>query len=547
MSAAGADRLLVVHYHLQPGGVTTVIRDGLSALLASERANWLRELVVVAAGAGRRHTDPTHHDPLLQALRAAQARNRQSTTAVTVAIEPALAYRSRSRPAEQERLLQALRDRYGDALWWVHNYHLGKNTALTGAVLRAAAGGQRMLLQIHDFPECGRLDNLRQLTRDCGAHRYPRGANVGYVTINRRDGDILRGAGLPKAAVLLLPNPVAAPTSAPAMPGDAPSVAARGLLLSAQRRAWWSGRIEPERPLWLYPVRARRRKNVLEAALLATLAEANLLVTLPALSAAERCYGRVVRRAYEAGRIAGAYGIGDMPPEAGLSFDDLVQAADLVVSSSIEEGFGYAYVSALQWGRPLLARRLHVAADLGELLAEGPGLLYERVATPVTARERQDAYRAHRRVGAAAPAVTPALTPTLDFAQLPLPVQRSVLQRASEPAYRRELADANATLLSDLRRLQLPLECYAAPAARSTAPAARSVAAIDAALGPARFAERAAQLLAALRTTSGGDVSREGQSPSASASLPAKREGSIEAAVEAQFDTPETARMLVAG
>ena len=526
---AGPDRLLVVHYHLQPGGVTTVIRDGLSALLASGNVDWLRELVVVAAGGGRRHADRDDHDALLRALQAAQGRNPQSTTTVRVEVDPALAYRSRSTAADQSHLSVALGDRYGDALWWVHNYHLGKNTALTGAVLRAADRGQPMLLQIHDFPECGRRDNLRRVTRDCGTRRYPRAPHVHYLTINRRDADILRGAGLGTDAVSLLPNPVSPPPSAAVAPGSDEAQSARRRLLEAQRQGpWWAGRVAPDHPLWLYPVRARRRKNVFEAAVLATLADANLLVTLPALSSAERRYGRAVRREYASGCVAGAYGIGDMPPHADLSFGDLVAAADAVVSTSIEEGFGYAYVSALQWRRPLVARQLHVAADLDQILAASESLLYDRLATPVTASECRQARDAHRLLGA----VPPADAPTLDFAQLPLRVQQAVLRRLAEPGYRRELQGANATLLADLRRLAPPA-------------GAEALARIDAALGPGPFAQRAARLLSALRTTAGGGAGG-GAATDDDTGKP-RGEPSVEAAVAAQFDTPETARMLVAG
>ena len=531
-ATAPTDRLVVMHYHLRPGGVTTVIRDGLSALLGSGYGERLRELVVIAGGTGRNRTGRTDHDALRKALESARSKKQRSAVLVSVVVEPGLGYRRRSGGADQERLMRSLTERYGDAVWWVHNYHLGKNTALTGAVIRAAAAGQSILLQIHDFPECGRPDNLRRVLRDCGAQRYPRTPNTHYLTINRRDRSLLLRAGLPETAVSLLPNPVASPAASPAPPGSAEAIDARRRLADAQHHAWWTGQVATELPIWLYPVRARRRKNVLEAALLAGLADANLVVTLPALSAAERRYGRRLSQLYESGAVRGAYGIGDMPADARLSFDDLVRAADVVVSTSIEEGFGYAYVGAVQWGRPLVARRLHVADDIGAVLELGRCLLYDRLIAPITASELRVVQRAYRRVGAA---VVPD-TAAVDFAQLPQSLQWVVLRRAEQPAYRRELAMANSQLLEDVHSVA-DRSLAAAAASQSAAAASQSAAtAIEATLGPAAFAAAASRVLDSMRQGSRGT----------DAGAPRRTTVDVERAVEAGFDTVETARMLVA-
>ena len=49
-----------------------------------------------------------------------------------------------------------------ETLFWVHNHAIGKNPAFTAAVTaHAKRGVNPMLLHIHDFAECGRLNNYR--------------------------------------------------------------------------------------------------------------------------------------------------------------------------------------------------------------------------------------------------------------------------------------------------------------------------------------------------------------------------------------------------
>ena len=119
--------------------------------------------------------------------------------------------------ASQRQLADLLQRRFSDGVWWIHNHHLAKNTRFTGAVLLAAAAGQPMILQIHDFPENARPANLARLMREVPTSPYPAGANVRYAVLNRRDHGALVAAGCPADRVALLGNPVrtAAPIPAP--------------------------------------------------------------------------------------------------------------------------------------------------------------------------------------------------------------------------------------------------------------------------------------------------------------------------------------------
>ena len=501
------DTVYIFHYHLLPGGVTTVIRDGVRALLAhGELLPQLRRIVVVSSG----DAGPGGGG----ALPAEIARDRLD--AVGYDDTPAT-------PAAQRQLCDLLLQRYGDGVWWIHNHHLAKNTRFTGALLLAAAAGQPLVLQIHDFPECGRPANLRRLRREVPASPYPIGSNVRYAVLNRRDQAALHAAGIPAKQVTLLANPVrpVAPLPPPASqraaaaraalaraaaPGDhsAPAFAAPHAGAASplppgptpSSAAFGSGSLDPARPLWLYPVRVRRRKNVLEAGLLARLCAANLVVTLPASSVPETPYSRHVQALFVEGAIPGLFGIGEQLDAHGISFDELVTAAHLIVSSSVEEGFGFQFVNTLQWRRPLLARRLPVLADLTELLADYPAVVYDAVRCPLSAAQRTALAAAYRpSLARAADLLPPPRLERLhaeldaiitadaaDFSFLDVAQQTAVLRRSTDPGFRRDLEALNRDLLARVAALE-----QATPPDR-TGP-------IDRALGTLPFARRAADLL----------------------------------------------------
>ncbi len=478
-------KLYVFHYHLLPGGVTTVIRDGTRALLAHRHLiPELSRVVVVAGG----EDDGGLDTPV----------DRRRLDAVGYDDAPATC-------AGQRQLADLLRNRFGDGVWWIHNHHLAKNTRLTGAVLLAAAAGQPMILQIHDFPENARPANLARLQDEVPASPYPGGDNVRYAVLNRRDHRALAGAGCPDERIALLGNPVrpAAPVPAPAA-AAAREARARLAEAGAAGPPAGTGTLDSGRPLWLYPVRVRRRKNVLEAGLLARLAGANLVVTLPASSAAETPYSRAVERLYGDGAIPGLYGVGDRLDALGLAFDDLLAAAHLVVSPSVEEGFGFQFVNAMQWRRPLLARRLPVLDDLQALLDGYPAAVYDAVRCPLTSGERSALRAAYQPAAERAARSLPAAAgqhlhaeldtilsgDTVDFSYLGAAQQADLLRRCGDQGVARELRCANAALLDTVRALpHQPLP--------DRAPA------IEAAFGEAVFARRAAALLAPLRACGG--------------------------------------------
>ncbi len=314
--------VVIVHYHLKPGGVTTVIRRHLEA----------------CARAGIRAFVITGEEP-------------PESPGVPWETLPGLAYdppgppvppeTARERGAVLARDLAAAAGRLTGGvpfLYHVHNPTIRKNSALCPALSLLAGEGARILLQTHDFAEDWRPDVL------IAGLPYPAGCRWGVL--NGRDFRALRAAGLPESSLELLPNPLPASSVPAARP--------------------------PGGDLVLYPVRGIPRKNLGELLLLARWLPPGLsaAVTLPPNNPKDApLYG-----AWKTlGRELGA----PVAFEAGLSapLDALYARARTAVTTSVKEGFGFSFLEPLARGVPVAGRRLaSVVPDF-----EAAGLSYPRL------------------------------------------------------------------------------------------------------------------------------------------------------------------------
>jgi len=456
--------LTIFHYHLQPGGVTGVIAAaGPIALSSIEGVTGLRLVT------GRRE----NADTVTENLREASF----GKVPVELKVYPELDYVSeipegrRSGLSERiEAILNELSD--PEELWWVHNHHIGKNPAFTDALLRSARRlpHQRIVLQIHDFPESGRYQNLAVVNRDVTEPLYPVLENLRYVVLNRRDYGVLLSAGVPEGLLFALPNPVhiGGPAKADGSHSD-PGEIRRALAAvpgKASRRFAEGGRLA------IYPVRCIRRKNVLEAALLTELAGRgttpwNLVVTLPGTSDQERRYSQMVEDAFDAGLVAGRFSPGT---KADIPFRSIMESADAIVSSSVQEGFGYTYLEAVATRRPLVARYIDVLSGVDKILRQFAVSFYHNVLVPFSTPSLSDMrpllrLRYDERLEGVRPLLPPEIFAGLaaevdrllsgdaiDFSFLLPQMQYTVLKDLENDHFAGELVRRNAKALSGFRR-----------------------------------------------------------------------------------------------
>lgn len=305
--------ILIVHYHLRAGGVTRVIESQSRVL--QEMGH---EVIIASNGPVEGWETPC-------------------------LLVPELDYATEgSIPAG--KLLEVNAD-----LWIVHNPTLGLNVAYPDLIKTAAEAGQRILMQVHDFVEDGRPANYQLLAGR--EDLYPDAPHVHYATINRRDLEILRAAGVPRQRTHFLPNAV-----------NPPSIDS----------------VENEEILVFYPVRGIRRKNLGELCLLAAHAAPGVRFAVALRSGPEdppHLHDDWVAFA-EARGLPIEFDVTGRDPG---SFSSWLERTSHLVTTSISEGFGLTFLDPAFLGKPLIGR------DLPEITRDFVpyGTLYQSIPVPL--------------------------------------------------------------------------------------------------------------------------------------------------------------------
>lgn len=452
-------QLIVFHYHLLRGGVRSALERSLAAL---HRRGWFQQRrlqLVVGRGDGVRSFIRWARDLQIP---------------VTATIEPALDYRDEPWPdqvsfqAEADRIgswFVSLAD--GPSLFWIHNAPLGKNPLVTESWKRAAEISRRrrlphrFLYHIHDFAECGRLQNLLRLRR-CRPHggvrdSYPTGANVAYAVLNEADQHRLLRAGVAEERLFRIPNVISRPTADPSLRTRKRDLA--GSLRPFADQHGYS--FHPERPWWVLPIRLIRRKNVLESVLLGLMVEQppQLLLTLDANSRQERPYAEAVKTLVRNKRLPVVIGFGLELVGSAFPLPRLLAASAAVVTTSLLEGFGFSFLDGPMQGRPLAGRNLKDVTRDFEPAGLPTDRLYEALPVPVPEHHRRRLLERGRdfatRTGTALqlpPAAVKRFHDELqdvygdqavDFGFLDLAAQEEVLVRCTDPGYLQEVRRLN--------------------------------------------------------------------------------------------------------
>ena len=322
-------RIALVHYHLRPGGVTSVLARTVSALAAHPVR------VVVLCG---------------------DAAAAEASFSCPVQLVPGLDYGEGGGNLADE-LLRAASETLGGPpdVWHIHNHSIGKNAALPRAVTQLAQNGARLLLQLHDFAEDGRPENYQRL-RGGAEPLYPAGSWVHYALLNQRDRGFLMQAGCASTRAHLLPNPIALPGAEHAPP--------------------------PRNGVMLYPTRAIRRKNLGEFLLWSLLGPEGTRwqTTLEPKTIADRpTYERWIAVAQELDlQVDFAVGV-----QQSRSMTDLLAGAAAVVTTSVAEGFGLSFLEPWLAGRSVFGRDLpDITADF-KAAGLDLGMLYPQLTVPV--------------------------------------------------------------------------------------------------------------------------------------------------------------------
>ncbi|MEI8292695.1 MAG: glycosyltransferase [bacterium] len=354
MSTAGFpfDHLVVVHYHWRPGGVRRVVELTLPA-------------IAKAAGADLKKISFLHGGEAIE-----RPNLEQITTPLAFIHEPACDYFSHQSETP-ERLSRKIHEAVahlmprGDCtktLIWFQNPALARNAMLCRELIRFSRHtGAALVLHHHDFWCAGRWSRWNEL-RECGCpdlasaaeFLFASGTRCVQVGINWQDFETLQRFFAKQA--FHLPNPV----------GRFPQPDKAG---HTTIRDWVADQLKSDAPLWLYPTRFLRRKNLLEAILLTRWLnpEAILATTSGQFSRDEACYAREIKQAaaYHGWRVH----FGLLDPAEAPRISELLPVAETVVHTSVQEGFGMTFVETAASGTPLIARA--IPSVMPDLAAQG--------------------------------------------------------------------------------------------------------------------------------------------------------------------------------
>lgn len=396
-------RVAIVHYHLDPGGVTRVI-EATSQILTQQGI---------------------HHVILTGSLGQAQLPAR---------LVAGLAY-GHLEDLTGHQLLAAMRlaaeEFLGDKpdVWHFHNHSLGKNPLIAEVVAQLADDHEPLLLQLHDLAENGRPQNLPLIANS--RNLYPVSPRVHYVFLNSRDREVFTNAGLPEKSSALLGNPI----PFPAVPATCPVVG----------------------PTIVFaPIRGIRRKNLGEIVFLSALAPAGTSFAISrapknpeALSIHENWRKFASRQ-----RLPVAFDVVDHfspVPAASADFDSWLVRSSHLVSTSVEEGFGLPFLEAIALGKPMFGRNLaHITADHARH-GISCGNFYDRLLIPLewidlsifeahlnTTLERnfRNFDRPIRKIDQAEIMESMSQENLLDFGNLPESLQQGIIERMEDKACR---------------------------------------------------------------------------------------------------------------
>lgn len=328
--------VLILHYHLNPGGVTRIIESQIQSIYLNDSDFKIKVLC------GNNSATPD--------LRNTEILRNNLLNYVDKAISEDDLIKNLS------DLLLLIRSMLkSKTVVHSHNPNLGKNPALTVAMHQLASEGVPVINHYHDFPE-DRPDNMQLLNRVIPAMStektndilYPHFQNYNYAVLNSCDYKRLLLKGIFPQHIHLLPNPV-------------PEQKTAGRNKEALKKKVCSDLgFNSSKILCTYPVRAIKRKNIGEFILMAALfAEfANFAITLAPLNPDEI-------PAYKRWKDFCTHNFINIGFEAGerVNFEELISGSDFCMTTSVREGFGMIYLEPWLLGTPVIGRELSCVLD----------------------------------------------------------------------------------------------------------------------------------------------------------------------------------------
>lgn len=449
-------KVAILHHHFDPGGVTSVVLGHIAGFAKLAPSLRMQDVLLLHGGrAGAIEMSqlswmqldmPLKHRavPELEYDDRTNSNGRTKVTGVLLA-------------DSIEKELLAAGFGKDETVIHVHNPTLGKNVALPPALRLLAERGWGMLLQIHDFAEDLRPRNYAALIDAAQCETpvelsnwlYPSGPAIHYATLSTRDLQVLVDR-IPNTRLHLVPNPILN-NSGPGLDRES----ARKLIDRVLK-------LDPKSRYILYPVRGIQRKNLGEILLLSLLLgpSGTFSVTLPPTSPIERASWQRWLNWSRDLQLPIVFGSG---LHEDISLAQNRAAADSIITTSVAEGFGLAYLESWLTQRVVVGRDLPGVTD--DFRDNGVTLdgLYQRINIPLAKSQKQSALDAieesYFNAWQSLPSAFRPVRSTenaenvghLDFAELTPSWQYKVLSRMTfDPGFANACRALNPTVLDSL-------------------------------------------------------------------------------------------------
>jgi len=336
-------KIAIVHYHLNPGGVTRIIQSQIQSLKSDTT-----KIKIICGFC----PDPEQYQ--------------QAGIGLIINNELNYIYPESISADKLSHIYNSLNNFFRkvinkDEIIHFHNLNLAKNPIATKVISDMASEGYFVVNHVHDFAE-DRPQNWNFIKKVIEGHfkanlkniLYPDLNNYLVAVLNSFDLNRIKENGINEKRRFLLPNPV----------GFLPekNINNKHLCASKIRKEL---NLEVNKKIITYPVRVIRRKNIGEFILLSTLfkTEVYWLVTLPPQNPIEikfyEKWGKFCRKE----RIPVHFEVG-----LSVEFTDLMYASDFCITTSIREGFGMVFIEPWLFGTPVIGRDIpHVTNDLKKL------------------------------------------------------------------------------------------------------------------------------------------------------------------------------------
>ncbi|MGC8742657.1 MAG: hypothetical protein ACP5T0_02105 [Verrucomicrobiia bacterium] len=346
---------VILHYHLRPGGVRRVIELATTRIV-KKFANSCK--VIIAAG----------EEPPDNWICQFKSKLDPLNINLELFVKPSFGYISESRLPPHQLKEQIASDinllfkklSRDNSLIWFHNPGLGRNIILTDEIFKTASKFSIPVLAHHHdwwfenrWQRYGEMQNCGFSTTDQIARAiFNTSPNIKHCAINFLDASILkRFLGAQSG---WLPNPV-----------ETPRVPSEKEIVKVKK--WIKDQLYDDGKIWLMPTRVLRRKNIAEALLLKNwFSPKSWLITTAKESSSNEldyaarliCAANTYRWRLKLGILSNSVINGDKRSVEIPDIPAMYAASDLVLLTSIQEGFGLTYIEAAMFKRPLIARML---------------------------------------------------------------------------------------------------------------------------------------------------------------------------------------------